>query len=36
MYVVNPEIMKSWNIDDDVQMAVLSKSMIFNDPTLEE
>ena len=36
MVVVNPEIMESWNVSEQVQLAVLSKSIIYNEPADEE
>lgn len=36
MYVVNPEIMESWNNSEQDQLKVLSKSIMFNDPVIDE
>jgi hypothetical protein len=36
MYVVNPEIMESWNKSEQSRLAVLSRNIIMNEPVIED
>ena len=36
MYVVHPDIIKSWGKNEEAQLAVLSRNLMFNDPILED
>jgi len=36
MYVLNPEIMSSWNKEEKAQLLALNRNLQFNEPVIDE